>query len=150
MRFQCLNKSGGVHQYDPQTMTRIFVACCILHIIAVLRVLLGDKEMFDALEKGEEEETMLEDDLKISSDEDDNVKRDWRLDTAGNGGEDPSGDGDNTTTRTADSERKARDTLRWEQAERPRGSVVRRHKDGGGLRRPQRADQESKWLTIRM
>ncbi|MGH0143713.1 UNVERIFIED_CONTAM: hypothetical protein FKN15_055272 [Acipenser sinensis] len=78
------------------------------------------------------------------------TQRDWRLDTAGNDSEDPSGDGDDTTTRTADSERKARDTLRWEQAERPRGSVVRRHKDGGGLRRPQRADQESKWLTTRM
>nr|XP_006011388.1 PREDICTED: putative nuclease HARBI1 [Latimeria chalumnae] len=37
MRFQCLDHSGGALQYSPHKVCQIFLACCILHNIAVAR-----------------------------------------------------------------------------------------------------------------
>ncbi|XP_030076105.1 putative nuclease HARBI1 [Microcaecilia unicolor] len=36
-RFRCLSRSGGVLQYSPLKVCHIFVACCVLHNIAVAR-----------------------------------------------------------------------------------------------------------------
>ncbi|KAK7878891.1 hypothetical protein WMY93_030825, partial [Mugilogobius chulae] len=36
MRFRCLDKSGGTLQYTPQKVAAFFVACCVLHNIAIL------------------------------------------------------------------------------------------------------------------
>lgn len=35
MRFRCLDKSGGTLQYSPQKVAAFFVACCVLHNIAI-------------------------------------------------------------------------------------------------------------------
>lgn len=35
MRFRCLDKSGGTLQYSPQKVGAFFVACCVLHNIAI-------------------------------------------------------------------------------------------------------------------
>nr|XP_023680798.1 putative nuclease HARBI1 [Paramormyrops kingsleyae] len=35
MRFRCLDKSGGALQYSPQKVAAVFVACCVLHNIAM-------------------------------------------------------------------------------------------------------------------
>ncbi|KAH1167760.1 putative nuclease HARBI1 isoform X1 [Mauremys mutica] len=37
MRFRCLDKSSGSLQYTPQKVCQIFLACCILHNIALSR-----------------------------------------------------------------------------------------------------------------
>ncbi|XP_029470738.1 putative nuclease HARBI1 [Rhinatrema bivittatum] len=36
-RFRCLSRAGGVLQYSPLKVCHIFVACCVLHNIAVAR-----------------------------------------------------------------------------------------------------------------
>nr|XP_033465325.1 putative nuclease HARBI1 isoform X2 [Epinephelus lanceolatus] len=35
MRFRCLDKSGGTLQYSPQKVGAFFVACCVLHNLAI-------------------------------------------------------------------------------------------------------------------
>ncbi|KAK7922333.1 hypothetical protein WMY93_009235 [Mugilogobius chulae] len=35
MRFRCLDKSGGILNYTPQKVAAFFVACCVLHNIAI-------------------------------------------------------------------------------------------------------------------
>ena len=35
MRFRCLDRSGGTLQYGPQKVAAFFVACCVLHNIAM-------------------------------------------------------------------------------------------------------------------
>lgn len=35
MHFRCLDKPGGSLQYSPQKLARFFVACCVLHNIAI-------------------------------------------------------------------------------------------------------------------
>ena len=35
MHFRCLDKSGGTLQYSPQKVRAFFVACCVLHNIAM-------------------------------------------------------------------------------------------------------------------
>ena len=35
MRFRCLDKSGGTLKYSPQKVAAFFVACCVLHNIAM-------------------------------------------------------------------------------------------------------------------
>lgn len=43
-RFCCLDKSKGVLQYNPEMVCKIFVACCMLHNIAVHRRLINDQD----------------------------------------------------------------------------------------------------------
>lgn len=43
-RFCCLDKSKGVLQYNPEMVCKIFVACCMLHNIAVRRRLINDQD----------------------------------------------------------------------------------------------------------
>ncbi|XP_061642452.1 biogenesis of lysosome-related organelles complex 1 subunit 1 isoform X2 [Phyllopteryx taeniolatus] len=35
MRFRCLDRSGGTLQYSPKSVSAFFVACCVLHNIAI-------------------------------------------------------------------------------------------------------------------
>lgn len=57
MRFRCLDKSGGTLQYSPQKVGAFFVACCVLHNIAIRHgcVLDGNEDAVQDLRRREAE-----------------------------------------------------------------------------------------------